>query len=567
MKKKPNLLKLLILFMGFIFIQGCNHLPKPKRNLILEVEIDLLLLEEMATLLRLNHIMLTRMDVSVTDPWPEILLDYRKKSSGLLRFVKKPPSGYRAYEDCLLRQLKEDYSFFKIYNYAEYRSIVGGVFGGLGGRLTSLCPYGTSFLALKLALDLGRRIEHTKLVMSKLPLTCICPYPKIPIVSPDNCSRARRSMSQCTFFTKSLETNFLSFMRKPNWFQNWIDVPVEKECLHQVSGESKNPFIFSKERRFESSFYSLFPEDIRLKVIRADEEIRNKELKIEEINLKLKGNLSQREEDRLKEDKSELEREVQRMKDRRNKLLIEAYRLVEERGFGNEENLRLAIKLKNISDYVYGNLKWGSISASALLGKVYLDVSEAKNIKKENWTKYLAEYAITGVATETLRKRTGIICARLVSLPVNFIEVISYLIVQRNQINTKRQYLKKYIEIMSKRYPHVGIKVDFCEFVASAPHIAKIIYVSVPSARIRSGPSKTCPVIAGVRLGDALTVLDKEGSWYKIRLKSGVIGWIAEWITSVDRPEIPRQVPKAAPTSREVSPAEEPPQETMPSVM
>ena len=149
-------------------------------------------------------------------------------------------------------------------------------------------------------------------------------------------------------------------------------------------------------------------------------------------------------------------------------------------------------------------------------------------------TTYLAEYAALGVATETLRTRSEFIFERVLSLPVNFVEAISHLAAQRNQIYRKRKYLKRYIQIKKKIYPSVKTEIDFAEFNQYA--LPRIVYVSVRAANIRSGPSTMYRKIGMAYRGDMLRVIKREGRWYKVRLQTGLVGWIAERITSIDRP-------------------------------
>jgi len=74
---------------------------------------------------------------------------------------------------------------------------------------------------------------------------------------------------------------------------------------------------------------------------------------------------------------------------------------------------------------------------------------------------------------------------------------------------------------------------------SSPPPLPKVVYVLVGTANIRSGPGKKYPVIANAYRGDVLSVIGQEGRWYKVRLENEVEGWIAKWITSVDKPNNP----------------------------
>jgi len=53
-----------------------------------------------------------------------------------------------------------------------------------------------------------------------------------------------------------------------------------------------------------------------------------------------------------------------------------------------------------------------------------------------------------------------------------------------------------------------------------------IIVDAKNSLNMRSGPSKSNPVVADVERGVVLTEISKEGNWTKVRHSSGTIGWI-----------------------------------------
>jgi len=43
---------------------------------------------------------------------------------------------------------------------------------------------------------------------------------------------------------------------------------------------------------------------------------------------------------------------------------------------------------------------------------------------------------------------------------------------------------------------------------------------------VKSGPGNDYPVIATVRKGDKLTIMEQSGEWVKVRLENGQEGWI-----------------------------------------
>lgn len=57
------------------------------------------------------------------------------------------------------------------------------------------------------------------------------------------------------------------------------------------------------------------------------------------------------------------------------------------------------------------------------------------------------------------------------------------------------------------------------------------------NANVRSCGSTSCEVVAVVRRGDELRVLDDSGDWYEIRLPSGEIAYIAGFLAGISPPE------------------------------
>jgi hypothetical protein len=55
--------------------------------------------------------------------------------------------------------------------------------------------------------------------------------------------------------------------------------------------------------------------------------------------------------------------------------------------------------------------------------------------------------------------------------------------------------------------------------------------VNADVVNIRTGPGTQYNIITQVNNGDILSVIDKSGDWYKVKLQNGVVGWIAGWLT------------------------------------
>lgn len=69
--------------------------------------------------------------------------------------------------------------------------------------------------------------------------------------------------------------------------------------------------------------------------------------------------------------------------------------------------------------------------------------------------------------------------------------------------------------------------------------------VTADSLRVREGPGTSYPVIAGLTLGDAVTVLAAEDGWQNIRLSGQASGWVSQDYVELGD----GSSPKAAPTT------------------
>ena len=79
-------------------------------NPAMELEMDLVFLDEIAAMTKLNQLLLERMPVSMEDPWPEMLNQYSQETP------KNEEAAREKYDECLLKLLKDDFYFFRFYN-------------------------------------------------------------------------------------------------------------------------------------------------------------------------------------------------------------------------------------------------------------------------------------------------------------------------------------------------------------------------------------------------------------------------------------------------------------------
>ncbi|MEW6173362.1 MAG: N-acetylmuramoyl-L-alanine amidase [Bacillota bacterium] len=95
-----------------------------------------------------------------------------------------------------------------------------------------------------------------------------------------------------------------------------------------------------------------------------------------------------------------------------------------------------------------------------------------------------------------------------------------------------------------------------------AGSVSTAVEVNVATLNLRSGPGSDYPKVGQVSRGTRLTVVERSGSWYKVRLAGGSICWVAGWLVKAcAAPELPPAVEKdedkpaaAAPSSPGITP-------------
>lgn len=66
--------------------------------------------------------------------------------------------------------------------------------------------------------------------------------------------------------------------------------------------------------------------------------------------------------------------------------------------------------------------------------------------------------------------------------------------------------------------------------------LAETVYVQAKTAQLRSGKTSLDKVVASVKLGEALEVVAKDGSWLQVKTADGSQGWIFANKTSTSKP-------------------------------
>lgn len=73
-------------------------------------------------------------------------------------------------------------------------------------------------------------------------------------------------------------------------------------------------------------------------------------------------------------------------------------------------------------------------------------------------------------------------------------------------------------------------------FGMPAAALADTVYVQAKTAKLRTGKTSLDPVVADVKYGDALELLQTEGSWLQVRTSAGKTGWIFANKTTAMKP-------------------------------
>ncbi|MED1917153.1 SH3 domain-containing protein [Bacillus thuringiensis] len=63
--------------------------------------------------------------------------------------------------------------------------------------------------------------------------------------------------------------------------------------------------------------------------------------------------------------------------------------------------------------------------------------------------------------------------------------------------------------------------------------------VKTDGLNLRSEPNTTSAIQATLPVGSKLTVLEKQGDWYRINTAAGITGWVAGWHITVNQPSMP----------------------------
>ncbi len=408
------------------------------KNPFIEADLDVLFIDEISAMIKLNQLVLERMPISYEDPWPELLNDYRKKARSQIEIQKKD-----AYNACLRKLLRKDFSFYNFYNLQAYlayitvssKDVITGLLGTAG-----------SSAFIKAAEELGKEYEHAKLVLEYIPFGCKCAYfrPEYTDITPKSrvCTHMKIN-PQCDFFNKPTDIMLVYYLYKKGGIKAWADLQVPVVCFRVVSGEQLGTF--------KEVFSSLLPGNIRYQIEHVDEELVDTKAELETIKAKLKDkNLPKEERMALIKKKKELSRQVQNKKVIQDKLYKEAIQTIEV----TPENIKKAKKLLEIVKFIDHNFTNTATAMSVLTLKI---IQDAQRIPKMNVQQGLISFAVLskkGVFTKKskniYKQRFELLAKRIVALPINYFEIWGHAIAQKYQVAKYKTYLQAMIQMEEK---------------------------------------------------------------------------------------------------------------------
>ena len=429
MKRILCILSILLLLTGCLkAIEQLTGIQVTKAvNPAMELEMDLVFLDEIAAMTKLNQLLLKRMPVSLEDPWPELLNQYSQDPA------KSEKRARERYDACLFKLLKNDFYFFKFYNPALYFGYVGP--GGVNALLARAIIAARGTLIIEAAKTMGRRYEHAKRVVSYYPFGCKCPYysNKFESLRPGS-SECRRMpiKKECHFFNTPTEELLNQYFFEKDGLKSWVDLRIPVECLRIVEGERLGTF--------KDVFYTLLPDHIRDAMERVDNEVAFAVADLKEVQARLEEkDLPRGERAGLEKREEALEREVENKATIQQKLYREATGTVEV----TPEKIRKAKKLLAIALFINESFSQVSAAMTALTVKLVDDMMIFAEFSTQQIANSIGYLAAQGIANRPeAKKRAKILAKRFATLPVNYAAIWGYAISQKDQIGMYVNYLE-----------------------------------------------------------------------------------------------------------------------------
>jgi len=413
-------------------------------NPILNIEMDLIFAEELATTLKLNSLILDRMPISTQDKWPELLDDFSKNDKN---FSKEAVDKYDQY---LTSLLKKDYSFYRIYDPDTLKKSMKNI----GGLALMVNPSAMKkIVILTIIGKYGKHLEHTKNVISYKPLGCGVAYynPKFKDmfkpVKRSVCKKIDREVGKkCPFFTLPMEEILLKYSK------NFYDLKVGAKCFRAVEGKTYHSI--------KDAFYSLLPNKYKKDIKNKDVELTildNKILKLKE-KIKLEENKEKKDEKQitlLNKKLKELETKKENIEKLRKKLFEKATKEI----VVDKNKILLAKKIKTVFDYINSNLTGIGIGTVVLSINTLNDVKDIISLGANSMNTIQMTAAIYLIdnpgktqqeALNFAKKRLTLLLKRVKDLPANAAAIIYGIASQKAIISDYIDYVDAYLKLYEK---------------------------------------------------------------------------------------------------------------------
>jgi len=448
-KKRPRgLLFLFIIVLALLFSSCMKQIPGAVKaaNPIMEVEMDLFFMDLVAAQVKMNQLMLERMPISRDDNWPELLVHYSDGETA----NDKEKAARKAYEACLERALKEDFSFYRIFDFSIY---LGALFrvGSMEDLMGCALVAARGKLAIEASKILGKRYEHAKWVLSSLPFGCKCSYYSTKFLSlRPGISECRVGVGgpECSFFARPTE-QIMHEKLFGGGLKSWVDLKVPSECFRVVSGEHLGGATKGKgSGTFESVFYSLLPSGLRDDLQRVDDELFMAVSDLETIEAKLKEtHLREPEKTVLRRQMKSLEKEKDNKEGIQKKLYKQAMTTIEP----NREKIAAAKKLLRIAEYIDDTFVEVNTAMIALTVKIIDDVLLFGELGPGDMAQRAAFLTMHGIVKGVdLQKRIELQEKRAISLPVTWASTWGYAIAQKMKVSRYKDYLEAMVKMEKK---------------------------------------------------------------------------------------------------------------------
>ena len=429
--------KMVWLFMALFVLSGCMKVIESatgieitkNTNPVMELEMDLVFLDELAALTKLNQIILERVPISLDDPWPSVLNDYSATPR------EGEEARYEAYKDCLTRLLKQDFIFYSIYNPSMYFSVLSGSSTGVQALLAQGLIAARNKLIMDGAEEMGRKYEHGKWVISYYPFGCKCLFysQRFESLAPSS-GECRQFMERndCPFFSRPTEEMLYEYLVQKGGLDAWEDLKISPDCLRIVKGE--------KLGSFKTVFYTLFPDHVRDEAARVDSDLEATETELKSIQTRLEGeNLSSDEENRLEKEEDALETDVDELIAVQEKLYETAISTLEP----TPEKIAIAKKLLEITRFISEGFDEISTAMFALTVKMTDDMIVFAQMGSVQINSDSVSLANQGVASQPMPpERARLMNKRLANLPVNYASILGYAMSQKSLVSEYSDYLE-----------------------------------------------------------------------------------------------------------------------------